>query len=64
MYAGYLQHGRGAGPFRTERVNVRLWFGGKWQAFFEGKWRTVWPQTNRLYVNCRGERITIKIEED
>lgn len=60
---GYLQHGQGtAGPFRTERVRVRHTPPGIYHAWFEGRWRVVHVQVNRLFVTYRGERITIQIE--
>lgn len=60
---GYLQHGSGArGPFRTERVIVRNEYADRWRAFFDGRWRRVHIQVGRLYVVCRGERITILID--
>jgi hypothetical protein len=63
---GYLHHGKGtAGPFRTERVSVRLRgypYTGQWCAFFEGKWRAVRVQVNRTFIVYRGEKIAIQIE--
>lgn len=63
---GYLQHGQGtAGPFRTERVNVKpdAWpHIGMWLARFEGKWRRVHVQVKRTYIVYQGEKITIQIE--
>ena len=60
---GYLQHGEGtSGPFRTERVTVRNSYADNWQAWFEGKWRKVNVQLNRLYIVLQGEKITIQIE--
>lgn len=59
---GYLQHGEGIGPFRTESVLVRNLFGDKWEARFEGKWRVVHIQLKRLYIVYQGEKITIQIE--
>ena len=59
---GYLQHGSGAGPFRTERVSIRHEYAGRWLARFEGRWRRVHTQVNRLYIVYRGERITIQID--
>ena len=61
---GYLQHGDGEGPFRTEGVPVKqdLWpMVGKWQAFYEGKWRRVHVQVNRTFIKYNGEKITISI---
>lgn len=63
---GYLQHGKGtAGPFRTEQVAIkeRGWpYTGQYLALFEGRWRVVHVQLNRLYIVFQGERITIQIE--
>lgn len=63
---GFLQHGAGtSGPFRTERVTIkpREWpHVGQWQARFEGRWRAVRVQVNRLFIVYRGEKITIQIE--
>lgn len=66
MDIGYLQHGQGSkGPFRTESVYIKqdVWPNAdKWLAFYEGKWRRVHVQVNRLYIVYVGERITIQIE--
>lgn len=59
---GYLQHKVEGGPFRTESVRVRNEFGDRWLAFYEGRWRRVYIQVNRLYIVYLGERITIQIE--
>lgn len=60
---GYLQHGAGtAGPFRTERVQVKNEYGGRWIAWFEGRWRLVHIQLHRTWIVYQGERITIQIE--
>lgn len=63
---GYLQHGEGTqGPFRTEGVKIKergYPHTGEWLAHFEGRWRVVHMQLNRLYIVYRGERITIQIE--
>lgn len=60
---GYLQHGAGTnGPYRTERVPVRNEYADRWLARFEGKWRRVHIQVNRLFIVYLGERIEIKIE--
>lgn len=61
---GYLQHGRQPGPFRTERVPVRLrgWpHVGMYEARFAGRWRAVHVQLKRTYIVFQGERITIQI---
>lgn len=59
---GYLQHGSGNGPFRTEQVTIKNEYGDRWLAYFEGKWRRVHIQLNRLYIVYMGEKITIQIE--
>ncbi len=62
---GYLQHGIGVGPFRTERVTVRErgWpHTGQWEARFEGKWRAVRVQVKRTFIVYQGEKITIQID--
>lgn len=64
---GFLQHGQGTkGPFRTERVPVKLsgWrpSGQCWLAFFEGRWRVVRVQVRRTFIVYRSEKITILIE--
>lgn len=59
---GYLQHGTGAGPFRTESVPIKNEFADRWLARYEGKWRRVHMQVSRLFIVYRGERITIQIE--
>jgi len=59
---GYLQHGSGAGPFRTESVPIKNEYGDRWIARYEGKWRRVHMQVSRLFIVYRGERITIQIE--
>jgi hypothetical protein len=63
---GYLHHRAGPqGPFRTERVKVRMretWpHMGMWEARFEGRWRKVRVQVNRTYIVFKGEKITIQI---
>lgn len=62
---GYLQHGSGKGPFRTESVAVKPdeWpHVGMWLALFEGRWRRVHVQVGRTYIVYRGEKITIQID--
>lgn len=59
---GYLQHGSGVGPFRTERVRIKNEYGDRWLAFFEGRWRRVHIQISRLFIVYQGEKITIQIE--
>lgn len=62
---GYLQHGSQPGPFRTERVPVRLrgWpHVGMYEALFEGRWRAVRVQVRRAFIVYHGARITIQIE--
>ena len=58
---GYLHHG----PFRTESVHIKArgWpHSGQWLARFEGRWRVVHVQLDRLFIVYQGERITIQIE--
>lgn len=63
MEIGYLHHGAGtAGPFRTEAVPLRHTMPDIYHARFEGRWRLVHVQLNRLFIVYRGERITIQIE--
>jgi hypothetical protein len=63
MEYGYLQHGSGTqGPFRTERVHIKNEYGDRWLAHFEGRWRRVHIQVNRLYIVYNGEKINIQIE--
>jgi hypothetical protein len=63
---GYLQHGKGTnGPFRTEQVAITERgrpYTGQWLARFEGRWRVVYVQVNRLYIVYRGQKIDIQIE--
>lgn len=59
---GYLQHGQGNGPLRTEQVSIRNEFGDRWEALYEGRWRRVHYQVNRTFIVYMGERITIQIE--
>jgi hypothetical protein len=60
---GYLQHGSGtAGPFLTERVNVKHMAPDRWWAWFEGRSRMVHVQVTRTFIVYRGEKITIQIE--
>ena len=60
---GYLQHGTGTkGPFRTERVTVKHEFADRYLVLFEGKWRRVHIQVNRLFIVYLGEKIVIQIE--
>lgn len=60
MY-GYLQHGEGAGPFLTQKVCIQNEYADRWLAWYEGKWRRVHIQLNRLYIVYLGEKITIQI---
>lgn len=60
---GYLQHGRGTvGPFRTEAIRVKHEYADRWLAHFDGRWRRVHIQVNRMFIVYRGGRITVKIE--
>lgn len=59
---GYLQHGTAGQPMRTEQVLVQNEYADRWLAFFEGKWRRVHIQVNRLYIVYAGERITVQID--
>ena len=59
---GYLQHGTAGQPMRTQRVLVQNEYADRWLAFYEGKWRRVHIQVNRLYIVYAGERITIQID--
>jgi len=56
---GYLQHGQGIGPFRTEAVKVRHEFADNYSAFFEGRWRKVHDTMQRSFIAHNGEKITI-----
>lgn len=65
MDYGYLQHGKQPGPFRTEQVRIKergYPYPGQWLAYFEGSWRVVHMQVNRLFITYRGEKITIQID--
>ena len=62
MEYGYLQHGKAGQPMRTERVSVKNEYADRWLALYEGRWRRVHIQLNRLYIVCYGEKITIQIE--
>jgi hypothetical protein len=59
---GYLQHGKAGEPMLTEKVTIRSVPVGEWQAHFEGRWRKVYIQVNRLYIVYQGNKITIQIE--
>lgn len=59
---GYLQHDKAGEPMRTERVLIQNEYADRWLAHYEGKWRRVHIQVNRLYIVVYGERITIQIE--
>jgi hypothetical protein len=59
---GYLQHGKAGEPMLTEKVAIRSVPVGEWQAHFEGRWRKVHMQGNRLYIIYQGNKITIQIE--
>lgn len=59
---GYLQHSTAGKPMRTERVHIKNEYADRWLAFYEGKWRRVHIQVNRLYIVYAGERITIQID--
>jgi hypothetical protein len=62
MEIGYLQHGDGNGPFRTESVSIKHEFADRYLAFFEGKYRRVYIQVKRLFIIYQGQKITIKID--
>lgn len=55
----YLQHGSGAGPFRTESVKLKHEKLDRYLAFFEGRWRRVYIGMKRNYIVFRGEKITL-----
>jgi len=59
---GYLQHGQGNGPFRTEAVKVRHEVADNYSAFYEGQWRKVHDTIQRSYIVYRGEKIMILYE--
>ena len=61
MEYGYLQHGSGNGPFRTERVRVKHEMPDIWSAWFEGRWYKVHANLSKTWIVYRGERITIQI---
>lgn len=56
---GYLQHGDKATCMRTESVSVKHLYADNYQVFYEGKWRKVHIQVNRLYIVYRGNKITL-----
>lgn len=59
---GYLQHGEGNGPFRTEEVTIRHTGNcDHWEARYEGKWRKVHVQVKRTFIVYLGQKITIQI---
>lgn len=60
---GYLQHGTGEGPFRTESIPVRHKFADNWEALYDCRWRKVHIQVKRTFIVYKGERITINIED-
>lgn len=45
-----------------EKVSVRSCGSGEWQALYEGKWRKVHMQVNRMYIVYMGKKINIDIE--
>ena len=53
---GYLQHGAGRGPFRTESVKVKHEYADNYKAFYEGKWRKLHIQVKRCYIMFQGEK--------
>ena len=59
---GYLQHGKAGRAMRTGRVLVKNEYADRWLAHYEGRWRRVHIQVNRLYIVAYGERIMIQIE--
>jgi hypothetical protein len=63
MDRGYWHHKASpVGPFRTESVRVKHEYADRWLAFFEGRWRRVHVQVNRLFIIYQGEKITLQIE--
>lgn len=62
LETGYLQHGSGEGPFRTERVAIRHVKLDRYQAWFEGRWRLIHANMKRYWISYKGERITLQWE--
>ena len=62
METGYLQHGQAGQPMRTESVCVRHTMPDIYHAHYEGRWRKVHVQINRLSIVYMGKRIPIVIE--
>ena len=62
MNIGYLQHGTGNGPFLTESVKVKHEYADRYLAWYEGKWRRIHIQLNRLYIVYMGDKITIQYD--
>lgn len=59
---GYLQHGSGEGPFRTEKVSIRHLFADRYQVRFDGRWRLVHANLSRYWIVYKGKRITLQWE--
>ena len=62
METGYLQHGSGSGPFRTEAVTVKHEYLDHYLVYFEGRWRRLHLAVNDHYIVYRGERIKCQVE--
>jgi len=60
---GFLQHGDGHGPFRTEKVQVKQKSADCWMAKFEGRWRRVHHRLKKAFIVFQGERIAIQMQE-
>lgn len=62
---GYIHHGHGTnGPFCTESVKVKHEYGDRYLVWFEGRWRRVYIQVNRLYIIYQGNKLTVQIDGD
>ena len=58
----YIQLGKGKGPFVTISAPIKHEGADKYKILFEGRWRKIHIQTNRLYVVYMGEKLTVNYE--
>jgi hypothetical protein len=62
METGYLQHGSGKGPFRTEACSIRHVKLDQYEAYFECRWRKIHFNQSRYWIIYKGQRINLQWE--
>jgi hypothetical protein len=62
METGYLQHGSGSGPFRTEAVSVKHECLDQYYVYYECRWRKLHLSMKGHYIVYRGQKIKCQVE--